>query len=219
LRRFIKGVVTVIKGFSIAWLAVLLIFVGLVLAACSAVNVNAGNNEKENEKVMGLFSKKTVAKTGLPANPNADIDYSNITAKEIYLAGGCFWGLEAYMARVYGVVDVVSGYANGRTENPSYEDLIYKNSGHAETVKVVYDPDRVDIDTLLKYYFKVIDPTSVNKQGNDRGEQYRTGIYYLQDDARPIIDQNINGIKLKFDKHIVIEVEPLEHFYLADNYH
>lgn len=200
----------------------LVIFVsllGLLLAACSPLYVTNDNPEKEDGKVMGLFSKKSGIKTGLPINPNVDIDYSKVSTKEIYLAGGCFWGLEAYMARIYGVVDAVSGYANGRTENPSYEDLIYRNSGHAETVKVVYDPNRVSLDTLLKYYFKVIDPTSLNKQGNDRGVQYRTGIYYLEAAERPVIDQNLDALGLKYDKPIVIAVEPLIQFFIAEDYH
>jgi len=81
------------------------------------------------------------------------------------------------MEKIYGVIDVTSGYANGKTKNPKYQDL--HSSGHAETVHVRYDASKVNLSTLLKYYFKIIDPTSVNKQGNDRGSQYRTGIYYV----------------------------------------
>ena len=98
-----------------------------------------------------------------------------INTRSIYLAGGCFWGVEAYMERVDGVVDAVSGYANGDTANPSYAQVI-RGSGHAEAVKVTYDADKTDLDTILKYYFRVIDPTSLNKQGNDRGVQYRSGV-------------------------------------------
>ncbi|PIE77080.1 MAG: peptide-methionine (S)-S-oxide reductase, partial [Clostridiales bacterium] len=117
----------------------------------------------------------------LPYNPNKAVTFDKDNLRDIYLAGGCFWGLEAYMTRVYGVYDAVSGYANGTTENPSYEDLVYRNSGHAETVKVTYDPSLVDLDILLRYYLRVVDPVSVNKQGNDVGVQYRTGIYYTDE--------------------------------------
>ncbi len=139
--------------------------------------------------------------------------------KEIYLAGGCFWGLEAYMEKLYGVYDVTSGYANGDTENPKYEDLIYKNSGHAETVHIKYDPEKTDIETLLYYYFKVINPTSLNKQGNDRGTQYRTGIYYTDENEKMIIEEFIKEEQKKYSKDIVVEVMALDHYYLAEEYH
>ncbi len=140
-------------------------------------------------------------------------------SKEIYFAGGCFWGVEAYMKRIYGVIEVSSGYANGKTENPSYEDLIYKNSGHAETVHVLYDPNKISLRKLLDYYFKIIDPISINKQGNDRGIQYRTGIYYVDEKDIPIIDKKINEVAALFSKPIAVEVKPLEHYYLAEEYH
>ncbi|MDY0208230.1 MAG: peptide-methionine (S)-S-oxide reductase MsrA, partial [Pseudomonas sp.] len=103
--------------------------------------------------------------------PKSNQDSVPINARTIYLAGGCFWGVEAYFERIDGVLDAVSGYANGRTENPSYEDVVYRNTGHAETVKVVYNPNKLSLDDILQYYFRIIDPTSLNKQGNDRGEQ------------------------------------------------
>lgn len=162
---------------------------------------------------------KTVEKDGLPANPNKEIVFDASKLRTIYLAGGCFWGLEAYMARVYGVADAVSGYANGRTENPSYEDLIYNDSGHAETVMVTYDPERVSLNRLLGYYFQVIDPTSVNKQGNDQGEQYRTGIYYTEAADLPAIEAVRDRIAEKYKKPLAVEVKPLVHFYKAEEYH
>ncbi|MGL4971169.1 MAG: peptide-methionine (S)-S-oxide reductase MsrA, partial [Cetobacterium sp.] len=105
-----------------------------------------------------------------------EVKNTNSNIYEIYLAGGCFWGVEAYMEKIPGVIDVVSGYANGSTKSPTYQDVIYRNTGHAETVKVIYNRDDITLETLLKYYFRVIDPISLNKQGNDRGTQYRTGI-------------------------------------------
>lgn len=138
---------------------------------------------------------------------------------EIYLAGGCFWGVEAYFERINGVVDSVSGYANGKTENPSYEDVVYKGTGHAETVKVQYDRDKISLETLLEYYFRIIDPTSLNKQGNDRGTQYRTGIYYVDEKDREIVTKKLEELQKRYEKPIVVENKKLENFYLAEEYH
>lgn len=143
-----------------------------------------------------------------------------INSRTIYLAGGCFWGVEAYMERITGVVDAVSGYANGdpKLNNPSYEQVI-GGSGHVEAVKVTYDADKTNLATLLKYYFRVIDPTSLNKQGNDRGVQYRTGIYYTDAADRAVIDKVISEQQGKYQQKIVVEEQPLEHFYVAEMYH
>ena len=138
--------------------------------------------------------------------------------REIWLAGGCFWGVEEYFSRIEGVYDVVSGYANGNTENPSYSDVIM-GSGHAETVHITYDETVVDLETLLIHYFRIIEPTSVNKQGNDRGVQYRTGIYYQDESERKIIDAVIEKEQEKYDEPIVVEVGPLDNFYEAEEYH
>jgi len=138
--------------------------------------------------------------------------------KEIYLAGGCFWGVEEYFARIDGVIDSVSGYANGSFDNPSYENVC-SNSGHAETVHITYDSTKVSLNTLLKYYFRIIDPTSVNKQGNDSGVQYRTGIYYQNDEDKQIALNAIKEEQKKYSKPIVIEVEKLKRFDKAEEYH
>lgn len=136
----------------------------------------------------------------------------------IYLAGGCFWGLEAYFQRIHGIVDAVSGYANGRTAFPSYEAVI-RGSGHAETVKVVYDIDTLTLDNVLEYFLRVIDPTSVNKQGNDRGIQYRTGVYYEKPEQEAIIARALQREQGKYRAPIVVENKPLQHFYEAEQYH
>ena len=138
--------------------------------------------------------------------------------KDIYLAGGCFWGVEEYFARIDGVIDSVSGYANGSFDNPTYENVC-NNSGHAETVHITYDSTKVSLDTLLKYYFRIIDPTSINKQGNDRGVQYRTGIYYQNDEDKQIALNAIKEEQKKYSKPIVIEVEKLKRFDKAEEYH
>lgn len=150
-------------------------------------------------------------------NRMKDIETGQI--REIYLAGGCFWGVEAYMSRIDGVVDAVAGYANGRTENPKYEDLLYRNSGHAETVRVRYDSGRISLDEVLIYYFRIIDPTSINKQGNDRGTQYRTGIYYQDPRDLPVIQKRLQAVQKAYKKTLAVEVEPLKHFFEAEAYH
>ena len=129
--------------------------------------------------------------------------------KKIYLAGGCFWDVEAYFQSVDGVVEAVSGYANGKTENPRYEDLIYHNSGHAETVEVTYDPSRISLDELLRHYFRIINPVSRNRQGNDVGTQYRTGVYYTDTANIPTIEAQIAAEQEKYDQKIAVEVKPL----------
>ena len=139
--------------------------------------------------------------------------------KKIYLAGGCFWGVEAYMKRIDGVIDANSGYANGITENPTYEDVIYKGTGHAETVEVTYNSEKISLGTLLKYYFRIIDPTSLNKQGNDKGTQYRTGIYYTDLEDKNIIEKEITLLQKNYPKKIMVEVMPLIRFDLAEDYH
>jgi peptide methionine sulfoxide reductase msrA/msrB len=139
--------------------------------------------------------------------------------REIWLAGGCFWGLEAYMERLKGVIYTNVGYANGNTENPTYEQVCNKNTGHAETVYVIYDPRQIDLRKLLSYFFKVIDPTTLNRQGNDRGPQYRSGIYYKEPSEKLIIDQVIADEQKKYPATIVVEVLPLRNYYAAEEYH
>ncbi|WP_191963635.1 bifunctional peptide-methionine (S)-S-oxide reductase MsrA/peptide-methionine (R)-S-oxide reductase MsrB [Neisseria zalophi] len=142
-----------------------------------------------------------------------------MNTKTIYLAGGCFWGLEAYFQRIDGVVDAVSGYANGKTEHPSYEDVVYRDTGHAETVRVTYDADKLSLDDILQYYFRVVDPTSLNKQGNDRGTQYRTGIYFTDAAEQPVIAAALKREQAKYKLPIVVENQPLKQFAEAEEYH
>jgi peptide methionine sulfoxide reductase msrA/msrB len=123
------------------------------------------------------------------------------------------------MARIYGVADVVSGYANGTTENPSYEQVVSGKTGHAETVHIRYDPARTDLETLLTHFYGIIDPTSVNRQGNDRGTQYRTGIYYGDASDLPAIERVTEQVAAELDKPVATEIEPLSGFWPAEDYH
>lgn len=137
----------------------------------------------------------------------------------IYLAGGCFWGIEKLMQSILGVVDVVSGYANGREDLvPTYERVIGGNTGYRETVRVEYDPNIVSLDALLFAYFHVIDPTIENAQGNDRGTQYQTGVYTV-DDASKAIVEHVAAIERERYDNFVVEIEDLERFYDAEEYH
>ena len=139
--------------------------------------------------------------------------------KEIYLAGGCFWGTEHYFQKIKGVLSTKVGYANGNTLNPTYEEVCHKNTGHAETVKVIYDSDIISLPFLLELYYDVINPVSINRQGGDTGVQYRTGIYFVENRDREIIEHSISKLQKNYHEKIAIEVKPLEHFFAAEEYH
>jgi len=142
-----------------------------------------------------------------------------IIMKKIYLAGGCFWGTEKYISLIPGVISTEVGYANGKTENPTYEEVCRQSTGHAETVQVEYDPDQVSLTFLLELFFDVIDPTSLNRQGGDEGEQYRTGIYYTDSAEEEIIRGTVVLLGESLDKPVMIEVKPLLNYYPAETYH
>jgi peptide methionine sulfoxide reductase msrA/msrB len=137
----------------------------------------------------------------------------------IYLAGGCFWGLEKLMQSIPGVMDVVSGYANGSADIvPTYQRVIRGDTGYRETVRVVYDPSAVSLDAILFAYFHVIDPTIENAQGNDRGTQYQTGVYTTDDTSLATVEC-IAAIEKERHDDFVVEIEPLTRFYDAEEYH
>lgn len=139
--------------------------------------------------------------------------------KKTYLAGGCFWGLQKYMDQFDGVVATTVGYANGKTENPTYEDVKSQMSDHSETVEVIYDPSIISLKEILEKYYAVIDPTSLNKQGEDEGRSYRTGIYYTDNADLPVIEEVTASIQAKNAEKVVVEIEPLKNFYPAEEYH
>lgn len=139
--------------------------------------------------------------------------------KEIYLAGGCFWGTEHFIKLIDGVISTEVGYANSITPNPTYEEVCTGRTEAAETVHVVFDSDRLPLELLLGLYFETIDPTALNRQGGDRGTQYRTGIYYTDTTSLPTIRKEIAKLQAKHTKAVVIEVMPLKNFYPAELYH
>ena len=150
---------------------------------------------------------------------NMQYNKMNNNVKEIYLAGGCFWGTEHYLKMINGVVFTEVGYANSLVENPSYEMVCKGNTMAAETVYIKYDTSLISLETLLNLYFVSIDPTSVNKQGHDVGVQYRTGIYYTDENDVATINKVLLEQQQKYSEEIVVEVMPLENFYPAEDYH
>ena len=138
--------------------------------------------------------------------------------KTIYLAGGCFWGVQKFFDQFDGVISTEVGYANGPDAAPSYRDVC-KSSGHAETVKIIYDESVISLTELLKFYFMVIDPLSVNRQGNDTGIQYRTGIYYTDDDQLAEAKAVYEAEEKKAGAKLAVELEPLVNFFSAEGYH
>lgn len=140
-------------------------------------------------------------------------------SKIIYLAGGCFWGAEKYLSLISGVIATETGYANGSTECPSYEDICRNNSGHAETVKVTYDNEKISLGTLLEYYYEIIDPLSLNRQGNDWGTQYRTGIYHVDQEDVAVIEESIRGLEERLGEKVAIERGSLVNYNKAEEYH
>jgi peptide methionine sulfoxide reductase msrA/msrB len=139
--------------------------------------------------------------------------------KTIYLAGGCFWGAEKYLSLIPGVIKTATGYANGRTANPSYEEVCRKDTGHAETVRVEYDGDTLTLSALLDLFYEAIDPVSVNRQGHDTGTQYRTGIYYTDEGDAAIIRDSIAVLQKRLAEPVAVEIKLLENYYPAEEYH
>ena len=137
----------------------------------------------------------------------------------IYLAGGCFWGVEKYMSLVPGVIEAESGYANGTTESPSYRDVTMGRTGYTETVRVEYDPTVAPLPFLLELFYEAIDPTTLNRQGNDRGTQYRSGIYYVDPADAPVIERSLEELQKRYDKPVVVEAQPLTAYTPAEEYH
>lgn len=178
----------------------LIIFGCLFLVACSSNP--SSSNEKETR-----------------SNNNDAGELSTDNLEKVYFAGGCFWGVEAYFEQIPGVYETSTGYANGTGTNPTYMDVIQGDEGFAETVEVIYDADKVGLNELLAYFFAVIDPTVQDQQGNDVGVQYRTGIYYVKEEEKALIQEVFLQEQENYEKPIVTEVLPLDNFYLAEEEH
>jgi peptide methionine sulfoxide reductase msrA/msrB len=176
----------------------------------SGLKESGDENKIEDENAM---EEEMVSSETLIVAPN----YKDSRYKEIYLAGGCFWGVQAYFDNIIGVEYTSVGYANGESEETDYYSI--KKTGHTETVYVVYDPDKIMLEELLEYFYGIIEPTSLNRQGNDAGTQYRTGIYYTEQEDKEIIDSVTQKEQAKYSAKIVTEIEPLKNYVLAEDYH
>jgi len=139
--------------------------------------------------------------------------------KEIFFAGGCFWGTEHYFKQLRGVVETQVGYANGHTEDPTYQDVCTDKTGFAETVRVAYDPEVIGLGFLTEMYFRAIDPTSVNRQGHDEGTQYRTGVYYTDEADLSTLKPIFAQMEAEIGEKLAVELLPLQNFYAAEDYH
>lgn len=173
--------------------------------------------------LVGIFSEEN-RNVDVPVNTSYKFTWigeDNMTTKnkEIYLAGGCFWGTEKYLSLIKGIISTEVGYANGNTPCPTYQDVCYKNTGHTEAVKVVYDSAVINLTSVLSLFYDVINPTSINKQGNDVGSQYRSGIYYVDKSDLEEIQKSIIELQTKYEEKIAIEVLPLDNYTTAEEYH
>lgn len=138
---------------------------------------------------------------------------------KIYFAGGCFWGVEHFFKGVDGVVSTMPGYANGRVENPSYEQVYTDLTGHAETVRVEYEDTRIGLGALVRLFFASIDPLAVNRQGHDEGTRYRTGVYYSNPSDLPVLQEEFAALEARLGTAPVTELEPLKGFWPAEERH
>ena len=139
--------------------------------------------------------------------------------KEIILAGGCFWGVEAYFQRLNGVEKTIVGYTDGKTENPSYKEVCSGETNHAEACKILYDEKIISLEKILEHFFRIIDPTSLNRQGHDIGTQYRTGVFYNNLEDKEIIEKFIENKKSEYSNPIVVDVKEEKRFWNAEEYH
>ena len=137
----------------------------------------------------------------------------------IYLAGGCFWGTQHYMSQFDGVIETVAGYANGDLADPSYQQVYTDQTGHVECVKVVYDRELISLETLCRLFFRSIDPLLVNRQGDDCGTRYRTGIYWTEESDKDAVDKVYEEIRQKYNTPLAVEKSQLKCFYTAEDYH
>ena len=160
----------------------------------------------------------TSLRAGRAAEPTTPMNLTNKTELAT-LGGGCFWCLEATFELLPGVKSVVNGYAGGQKENPTYEEVCSKTTGHAEVVQIAYDPQVVSYEKLLEMFWEIHDPTTLNRQGNDSGPQYRSVIFYHNETQKQAAEKSKAEAQKQWRDRIVTEIVPLKKFYLAENYH
>lgn len=183
---------------------------GLLLFGCSGCAPATGEETMKNQ----------TANTELEIQDQSWQEWEDASRlREIFFAGGCFWGVESYFSQVPGVRSATVGYANGDTANPSYQEVCTGKTGHAETVHLVYDPDQVSLQTLTEHFFLIINPLTLNRQGNDSGSQYRSGVYYTDESDLELLQQVRDAEQEKYTAPIQTELLPLRCYYLAEDYH
>lgn len=183
---------------------------GLLLFGCSGCASATGEETMKNQ----------TANTELEIQDQSWQEWEDASRlREIFFAGGCFWGMESYFSQVPGVRSATVGYANGDTANPSYQEVCTGKTGHAETVHLVYDPDQVSLQTLTEHFFLIINPLTLNRQGNDSGSQYRSGVYYTDESDLELLQQVRDAEQEKYTAPIQTELLPLRCYYLAEDYH
>lgn len=181
-----------------------LYFTGYILIIGAEINAILYNYKVENRK----FEETHVRVL------EGEVD---IMKKEIYLAGGCFWGVEGYFQQLEGVISTKVGYSNGKTKETTYQKI--KETDHAEVIHLVYNEDVISLNEILRHYFRIIDPISINKQGEDEGRQYRTGIYYLDENTKNEVEDFISELQKQFSEKIAVEIELVNNYIDAEEYH
>jgi len=174
-------------------------------------------------KGEGLTPKNTrhcvnsISMDFIPATSQTAVKQQSATDTAIF-AGGCFWGVEYYMMKIKGVISTTVGYTGGHTENPTYEQVCAGNTGHYEAIEVVFDPSKTTYEDVAKLFFEIHDPTQWNHQGPDRGEQYRSAVFYRNQNQKDITEKLISILKKK-GYNVVTEVKPAGKFWKAEDYH
>jgi peptide-methionine (S)-S-oxide reductase len=170
--------------------------------------------------VLGIACAQSPAQTGLPERSTQDMENVKNLQKATF-AGGCFWCTEAIFQELKGVYRVESGYTGGTVANPTYEQVCTGQTGHAEATEITYNPDEVRFEELLEVFFKTHDPTSLNRQGNDVGTQYRSAVFYHTPEQKAAAEAIIADLEKAqvYDKPIVTQVVPASEFYAAEDYH
>lgn len=183
---------------------------GLLLFGCSGCASATGEETMKNQ----------AANTELEIQDQSWQEWEDASRlREIFFAGGCFWGVESYFSQVPGVRSATVGYANGDIANSSYQEVCTGKTGHAETVHLVYDPNQVSLQTLTEHFFLIINPLTLNRQGNDSGSQYRSGVYYTDEGDLEVLQQVMDAEQEKYTAPIQTELLPLRCYYLAEDYH
>ena len=182
---------------KVFWIACLMLFITIPISIAS------------------FYNKPSIRKTSKSNFNINNLGKSDI--KELYLAGGCFWGVEGYFQRLPGIVSTKVGYANGDTPTTTYAQL--PHTGHTETLYLLYDANKISLTEIVDHFFRIIDPTSFHRQGNDIGQQYRTGIYSKEDEILSKVQKLVAAKQSLYNQKIVVEIEPLDNFILAEEYH